>query len=74
MAAKRWARQIYRDAFPWLEAVGAAKGKADAAVDKISLEREHIAHADAIRAREEDTGAFREELKSILNEHATRYG
>jgi hypothetical protein len=31
------ARQIYRDGFPWLEAVGMAKGKVDAAVDIVDL-------------------------------------
>jgi hypothetical protein len=31
------ARQIYRDGFHWLEAVGVAKGKTDAAVDIITL-------------------------------------
>ncbi|KAF2997142.1 hypothetical protein E8E13_005079 [Curvularia kusanoi] len=31
------AQQFYRDAFPWLEAVGSAKGKFDAALDIIEL-------------------------------------
>lgn len=29
---------FYRDAFPWLEAVGATKGKADAAVDLVHVQ------------------------------------
>jgi hypothetical protein len=37
---KRDAEQIYRNAFPWLEAVGAAKGKPDAAVDVLRLSDE----------------------------------
>lgn len=35
--SKSVARTFYRDAFPWLEAVGAAKGKLDAAVDIIEV-------------------------------------
>ncbi|KAF9736832.1 hypothetical protein PMIN03_007250 [Paraphaeosphaeria minitans] len=34
---KAGATILYRDAFPWLEAVGAAKGKADAALDIIDI-------------------------------------
>ncbi|KAI2484008.1 hypothetical protein Ptr902_02948 [Pyrenophora tritici-repentis] len=34
---KRIAHQLYRDAFPWLEAVAAAKGKVDAALDVLQL-------------------------------------
>ncbi|KAL1606289.1 hypothetical protein SLS60_003691 [Paraconiothyrium brasiliense] len=36
-APKSVATIFYRDAFPWLEAVGVAKGKADAALDMISI-------------------------------------
>lgn len=35
--SKNAAQQIYRDAFPWLEAVGHAKGKFDAALDILDL-------------------------------------
>ncbi|RMZ71224.1 short-chain dehydrogenase reductase sdr [Pyrenophora seminiperda CCB06] len=38
VSPKRVARQLYRDAFPWLEAMGAAKGKLDAAVDVLQLD------------------------------------
>jgi hypothetical protein len=34
---KRDAEQLYRNAFPWLEAFGAAKGKPDAAVEILRL-------------------------------------
>lgn len=34
------ASQLYRDAFPWLEAVGVAKGKADAAVDVLNYDED----------------------------------
>lgn len=36
-APKAGATIFYRDAFPWLEAVGVAKGKVDAAVDVIDI-------------------------------------
>ncbi|KAK7192046.1 hypothetical protein PSPO01_01618 [Paraphaeosphaeria sporulosa] len=36
-APKAGATIFYRDAFPWLEAVGAAKGKTDAALDIIDI-------------------------------------
>lgn len=36
-AGKEAALQFYRDAFPWLEAFGVAKGRADAAVDVIKF-------------------------------------
>jgi hypothetical protein len=34
------ADQLYRDAFPWLEAIGAAKGKMDAGVDVLQIDAE----------------------------------
>lgn len=34
---KRSARQLYRDGFHWLEAVGALKGKFDAAIDILDV-------------------------------------
>lgn len=39
------ASKLYRDAFPWLEAVGAAKGKADAAVDMLTFKDELFDYA-----------------------------
>lgn len=34
---KRIAKQLYRDGFHWLEAVGATKGRVDAAVELIEI-------------------------------------
>lgn len=39
---KNIAQQIYRDAFPWLEAVGHARGKFDAALDVLELSDESL--------------------------------
>lgn len=39
---KNVADQFYRDAFPWLEAVGMAKGKVDAAVDVLRIDAEEF--------------------------------
>ena len=38
---KKIAKQVYRDGFHWLEAVGARKGKFDAAVDIIEIADKH---------------------------------
>ncbi|KAF2627379.1 hypothetical protein BU25DRAFT_341505, partial [Macroventuria anomochaeta] len=40
---KNAAQQIYRNAFPWLEAVGHAKGKFDAALDVLDIADESLA-------------------------------
>jgi hypothetical protein len=39
-SAEDAARKLYRDAFPWLEAVGRAKHRVDAAIDVIHLDEE----------------------------------
>lgn len=39
---KSAAQQIYRDAFPWLEAVGRTKGKFDAALDVLEVSAESL--------------------------------
>ncbi len=36
-AAKSYSEQIYRDGFPFLEAIGRARGKADAAIDVLKI-------------------------------------
>ncbi|KAI4933027.1 hypothetical protein J4E85_003430 [Alternaria conjuncta] len=41
-ASKYGAEQLYRDAFPWMEAVGMARGKVDAVVDIIKLGQDHF--------------------------------
>lgn len=39
-SVKRFAEQLYRDAFPWLEAVGNAQRKVDAAVDILNMDED----------------------------------
>ncbi|OCL05464.1 hypothetical protein AOQ84DRAFT_366620 [Glonium stellatum] len=65
---KRVARQIYRDGFHWLEAVGLAKGRKDAAVELIE-----VAETNWDRSRRRLEGpaqhnqeAFRDELRKRL--------
>ncbi|KAF2790662.1 hypothetical protein K505DRAFT_250696 [Melanomma pulvis-pyrius CBS 109.77] len=61
--------QLYRDGFPWLEAVGIAKGKVDAAVDLI-----HLTQSTLSRGRrnyrlddfEKDHKEFSDELSRLL--------
>ncbi len=36
------ARQLYRDGFHWLEAVGAARGRFDAALDLIEISEDNL--------------------------------
>jgi hypothetical protein len=50
-SSSSWARspklaaaKLYRDAFPWLEAVGAAKGMASAGVDMLQLDAEEFTY------------------------------
>lgn len=71
---QRVARQIYRDGFHWLEAVGSAKGKKDAAVELIEvLEDNWQRYSRATRRGElegrgpqHDLEAFRDELRKLL--------
>jgi hypothetical protein len=69
----KWvARQVYRDAFPWLEAVGAAKGRVDAAVELIDIPEENFNRYSWRRTSsgdhdvEKDKEAFRVELSKLL--------
>ena len=41
---KKVAKQLYRDGFHWLEAVGAAKGSFDAAVDLVEVSEKYLGH------------------------------
>ncbi|KAL1797799.1 hypothetical protein ACET3X_004405 [Alternaria dauci] len=41
-ATKYGAEQLYRDAFPWMEAVGLAQGKVDAVVDILQFGEDHF--------------------------------
>jgi hypothetical protein len=61
------ATQIYRDAFPWLEAVGREKGKIDAAVDIF-----HIRCAGYYRGGYDHMDEFRAELRKLLNARMDR--
>ncbi|KAF2190252.1 hypothetical protein K469DRAFT_624877 [Zopfia rhizophila CBS 207.26] len=67
---KSVARQVYRDGFPWLEAVGVAKGKIDAAVDLIEIRNDNFqGHYWRSRSQadpEEDFEVFKAELRKLL--------
>ncbi|CAI6340964.1 unnamed protein product [Periconia digitata] len=67
--------QFYRDAFPWLEAVGIAKGKADAAVHLVTISAGNFNHFSRRNGwifgkkngTYEDIDSFRNELAKLLN-------
>lgn len=67
------AKQLYRDGFHWLEAVGVAKGKFDAAIDVIEIEPGfmHVySYGRVIRrgnSSEEKKEEFRAELRRLLS-------
>ena len=70
----RFARQLYRDGFRWLEAVGTAKGSLDAGVDIITIANFHpdwLQPFDAGR-HEEEMKVFRAELRKMLQQAAQR--
>ncbi|KAH7083929.1 hypothetical protein FB567DRAFT_594441 [Paraphoma chrysanthemicola] len=75
---KRCADQLYRDAFVWLEAVGAAKGSVDAAVDIIQLKEEifESRYWDGTTTRtkdgKEEMNLFRETLRKLLGAQQKR--
>lgn len=67
------AKQLYRDGFHWLEAVGAAKGKFDAAIEIIEaseecLENRPYKNVQAYKNMQADekTDEFRSELRKLL--------
>ncbi|KAF2011311.1 hypothetical protein BU24DRAFT_426396 [Aaosphaeria arxii CBS 175.79] len=70
----KWvARQIYRDAFPFLEAVGAAKGKVDAAIDIFDISEQNFdtrhrwrRTPQVTRPYEESISIFKTELSRLL--------
>jgi hypothetical protein len=76
--SKGAASKFYRDAFPWLEAVGAAKGKCDAGVDMLRIEPDFFdaaywhpaAHAGKTDA--ERTDEFMKELRKLLGAQQQR--
>ncbi|CAE7022840.1 hypothetical protein CFE70_003201 [Pyrenophora teres f. teres 0-1] len=70
------AHQLYRDAFPWLEAVGAAKGKVDAGLDVVQLGddffRRSWGHHPYTGRKEEQVEEFKSELGKLLGAQQLR--
>ena len=69
---KRIAKQVYRDGFHWLEAVGAAKGKFDAAVDIVDISDEclvtcYYLGGEYEQTRDELREQFKAELRRLLS-------
>lgn len=71
----KWtAEQLYRDAFPWLEAIGVAKGKVDAAIDVVQMNEEGFqkrrfnqpAQTWKLVPQDECMKTFRDTLSSML--------
>lgn len=67
---KKVAKQLYRDGFHWLEAVGAAKGKFDAAIEVISIPEAQLNGYGYGRmsgdSPEEKMAEFKAELRRML--------
>jgi hypothetical protein len=66
------AQQLYRDAFPWLEAIGSAKGKADAAVDVLHLSEAALRYYHRSNTHEDKVKAFKAELSKFLDNQQKR--
>jgi hypothetical protein len=68
----RVARKTFRDCYPWLEAIGKAKGKPDAAIDMVRIHesnfRRHYSRGNALEETnmEENLEGFRKELRRLL--------
>jgi hypothetical protein len=60
------AQRFYRDAFPWLEAVGRAKRKPDAAVDMLHIIYEETKTGAETVSSENNMKAFKVELRALL--------
>ncbi|KAL8678597.1 MAG: hypothetical protein Q9186_005060 [Xanthomendoza sp. 1 TL-2023] len=67
--ARGVARQFYRDSHLWLEAVGKAKGRLDAAVELISLDLDPVEYdIDLTEGTLDETiAAFKKELRVLLH-------
>jgi hypothetical protein len=64
------ARQLYRDAFPWLEAVGNAKGRFDAAIDILEMDGVSIGFYDrSTRSQQELEKAELAKFNAELRRH-----
>ena len=69
----RIARQLYRDGFRWLEAIGAAKGSLDAGVDLITITDSSMSSGwmrDPELGFEERMKESRAELRRLLQQAA----
>ena len=72
------AEQLYRDAFPWLEAVGVAKGKVDAALEVLQISEDVFDHPYWHNSQrrtvsgEEGLEKFREGLGRLLGAQQKR--
>jgi hypothetical protein len=79
-SSSSWARspklaaaKLYRDAFPWLEAIGAAKGKANAGVDVLRLDPEEFNyHWDHEYMNKEGCNQFLDALSQLLETQQKR--
>lgn len=65
---KHAAQQLYRDAFPWLEAIGCAKGKYDAAIDVLDVHKDVLGgfYHKGSQANQDALEAFNAELSKNL--------
>ncbi|KAF2825884.1 hypothetical protein CC86DRAFT_351960 [Ophiobolus disseminans] len=72
------AEQLYRDAFPWLEAMGSAKGKVDAALDVLELPESALENYHAIPGQrpaneaKQNIESFRAALRNLLAQQQKR--
>jgi hypothetical protein len=72
LVAHRVARKTFRDCYPWLEAIGKAKGKTDAGVEIIRIDEEnfdgHVWRAGGYQVPkiDEELEVFRKELRRLL--------
>ncbi|KAF2126526.1 hypothetical protein P153DRAFT_297883 [Dothidotthia symphoricarpi CBS 119687] len=71
-STKKVAERIYRDAFPWLEAVGMAQGKVDAAVDILDLSEDSYRFVSTNSDVEEVTKEIGDHLRTILEAQRKR--
>ncbi|CAN9253157.1 unnamed protein product [Alternaria alternata] len=78
-ASKYGAEQLYRDAFPWMEAIGLAQGKVDAVVDIIKFSEDHFdvlqssyRHSSSAMSNEQKHQEFRAALRKSLGAQQKR--
>lgn len=63
----RVARKAFRDCYPWLEAIGKVKGKADAAIDMIRIHPSNFGYHYS-RPIDMEEADLRENLESFQKE------